>query len=176
MKLENVKINGLKLIKSKIYKDKRGFLREVYKNKILKDKFIFDVMSYSKRNVLRGLHIQTNKSQGKYVSVLKGKIFDVVVDLRKKSKSFGRCYKNILSEKNSRSLYIPPGFAHGFVGLDNNNYVIYSCTNYRDKNSEIGIRYNDPTLKIKWPKRKFIISSKDKQNISFKEFKDKYIK
>ena len=133
-------------------------------------------MSYSKRNVLRGLHIQTNKSQGKYISVLKGKIFDIVVDLRKKSKSFGKCYKNILSEKNSRSLYIPPGFAHGFVGIDNNNYVIYSCTNYRDKNSEIGIKYNDPTLKIKWPKRKFIISSKDKQNISFKEFKDKYIK
>ena len=133
-------------------------------------------MSYSKKNVLRGLHIQTNKSQGKYISVLKGKIFDIVVDLRKKSKSFGKCYKNILSEKNSRSLYIPPGFAHGFVGIDNNNYVIYSCTNYRDKNSEIGIKYNDPTLKIKWPKRKFIISSKDKQNISFKEFKDKYIK
>ena len=133
-------------------------------------------MSYSKKNVLRGLHIQTNKSQGKYISVLKGKIFDVVVDLRKKSKSFGKCYKNILSEKNSRSLYIPPGFAHGFVGIDNNNYVIYSCTNYRDKNSEVGIIYNDPILKIKWPKREFVISSKDKQNISFKEFKDKYIK
>ena len=133
-------------------------------------------MSYSKKNVLRGLHIQTNKSQGKYISVLKGKIFDIVVDLRKKSKSFGKCYKNILSEKNSRSLYIPPGFAHGFVGIDNNNYVIYSCTNYRDKNSEVGIIYNDPILKIKWPKRKFIISSKDKQNISFEEFKDKYIK
>ena len=133
-------------------------------------------MSYSKKDVLRGLHIQTNKSQGKYISVLKGKIFDIVVDLRKKSKSFGKCYKNILSEKNSRSLYIPPGFAHGFVGIDNNNYVIYSCTNYRDKNSEVGIIYNDPILKIKWPKRNFIISSKDKQNISFEEFKDKYIK
>ena len=108
--------------------------------------------------------------------MLKGKIFDIVVDLRKKSKSFGKCYKNILSEKNSRSLYIPPGFAHGFVGIDNNNYVIYSCTNYRDKNSEVGIIYNDPILKIKWPKRNFIISSKDKQNISFEEFKDKYIK
>ena len=126
-------------------------------------------MSYSKKNVLRGLHIQTNKSQGKYISVLKGKIFDIVVDLRKKSKSFGKCYKNILSEKNSRSLYIPPGFAHGFVGIDNNNYVIYSCTNYRDKNSEVGIIYNDPILKIKWPKRKYIISSKDKQNISFEK-------
>ena len=169
-------IEKLNIIQNKKYHDKRGYFQELLKEKQINKKFPFIVMSYSKKNVLRGLHIQTNKSQGKYVSVLKGKIFDVVVDLRKKSKSFGKCYKNILSEKNSRSLYIPPGFAHGFVGIDNNNYVIYSCTNYRDKNSEIGIKYNDPTLKIKWPKRKFIISSKDKQNINLKEFRDKYIK
>ena len=169
-------IEKLNIVQNKKYHDKRGYFQELLKEKQINKKFPFIVMSYSKRNVLRGLHIQTNKSQGKYISVLKGKIFDVVVDLRKKSKSFGKCYKNILSEKNSRSLYIPPGFAHGFVGIDNNNYVIYSCTNYRDKNSEVGIIYNDPILKIKWPKREFVISSKDKQNISFKEFKDKYIK
>ncbi len=169
-------IEKLNIIQNKKHHDKRGYFQELLKEKQINKKFPFIVMSYSKRNVLRGLHIQTNKSQGKYISVLKGKIFDIVVDLRKKSKSFGKCYKNILSEKNSRSLYIPPGFAHGFVGIDNNNYVIYSCTNYRDKNSEVGIIYNDPILKIKWPKRNFIISSKDKQNISFEEFKDKYIK
>ena len=169
-------IEKLNIIQNKKHHDKRGYFQELLKEKQINKKFPFIVMSYSKKNVLRGLHIQTNKSQGKYISVLKGKIFDIVVDLRKKSKSFGKCYKNILSEKNSRSLYIPPGFAHGFVGIDNNNYVIYSCTNYRDKNSEVGIIYNDPILKIKWPKRNFIISSKDKQNISFKEFKDKYIK
>ena len=169
-------IEKLNIIQNKKHHDKRGYFQELLKEKQINKKFPFIVMSYSKKNVLRGLHIQTNKSQGKYISVLKGKIFDVVVDLRKKSKSFGKCYKNILSEKNSRSLYIPPGFAHGFVGIDNNNYVIYSCTNYRDKNSEVGIIYNDPILKIKWPKRNFIISSKDKQNISFEEFKDKYIK
>lgn len=169
-------IEKLNIIHNKKHHDKRGYFQELLKEKQINKKFPFIVMSYSKKNVLRGLHIQTNKSQGKYISVLKGKIFDIVVDLRKKSKSFGKCYKNILSEKNSRSLYIPPGFAHGFVGIDNNNYVIYSCTNYRDKNSEVGIIYNDPILKIKWPKRKFIISSKDKQNISFEEFKDKYIK
>ena len=169
-------IEKLNIIQNKKHHDKRGYFQELLKEKQINKKFPFIVMSYSKKNVLRGLHIQTNKSQGKYISVLKGKIFDIVVDLRKKSKSFGKCYKNILSEKNSRSLYIPPGFAHGFVGIDNNNYVIYSCTNYRDKNSEVGIIYNDPILKIKWPKRNFIISSKDKQNISFEEFKDKYIK
>ena len=168
-------IEKLNIIQNKKHHDKRGYFQELLKEKQINKKFPFIVMSYSKKNVLRGLHIQTNKSQGKYISVLKGKIFDIVVDLRKKSKSFGKCYKNILSEKNSRSLYIPPGFAHGFVGIDNNNYVIYSCTNYRDKNSEVGIIYNDPILKIKWPKRKFIISSKDKQNIRFEEFKDKYI-
>lgn len=168
-------IEKLNIIQNKKHHDKRGYFQELLKENQINKKFPFIVMSYSKKNVLRGLHIQTNKSQGKYISVLKGKIFDIVVDLRKKSKSFGKCYKNILSEKNSRSLYIPPGFAHGFVGIDNNNYVIYSCTNYRDKNSEVGIIYNDPILKIKWPKRKFIISSKDKQNISFEEFKDKYI-
>ena len=169
-------IEKLNIIQNKKHHDKRGYFQELLKENQINKKFPFIVMSYSKKNVLRGLHIQTNKSQGKYISVLKGKIFDIVVDLRKKSKSFGKCYKNILSEKNSRSLYIPPGFAHGFVGIDNNNYVIYSCTNYRDKNSEVGIIYNDPILKIKWPKRKLIISSKDKQNISFEEFKDKYIK
>ena len=83
MKLENLKIKGLKLIKSKIYRDNRGFLREVYKDKLLNDSFLFDVMSYSKKNVLRGLHIQTQKSQAKIITVTHGKILDVVVDLRK---------------------------------------------------------------------------------------------
>ena len=80
--------------------------------------------------------MQTRKSQGKFISVLKGKIFDVAVDLRKKSKTYGMHFKSILSEKNSKSIYIPPGFAHGFCGLEKENYVIYSCTNYRDKKSE----------------------------------------
>ena len=102
-------IEKLNIIQNKKHHDKRGYFQELLKENQINKKFPFIVMSYSKKNVLRGLHIQTNKSQGKYISVLKGKIFDIVVDLRKKSKSFGKCYKNILSEKNSRSLYIPPG-------------------------------------------------------------------
>ena len=115
--------------------------------------------------------MQLKKQQGKYVFVVKGKILDVCVDCRKNSKSFGKNYKIILSEKNNKSIYIPPGFIHGFLGLEKENIVVYGCTNYRDKNAEIGVIWNDVDLKIKWPIKKPIISDKDKNNISFKEFK-----
>jgi dTDP-4-dehydrorhamnose 3,5-epimerase len=131
-------------------------------------------MSYSQKNVIRGLHIQTEQSQGKFVSVLKGKIFDIVLDLRKNSKTFGKILSTILSEKNSKSIYIPPGFAHGFCALGEENYVIYSCTKYRNAKSEIGIKYNDKDLNINWPIKKPIISTKDKNNISFQDFKNKF--
>jgi len=162
------------LVQNTSYKDKRGFFKELLKEKDLKKKFPFTVMSYSKKNVLRGLHIQRKNSQGKFVTVIKGKIFDVALDLRKNSKTYGKHYKSILSEKNSKSIYIPSGFAHGFCGLDKENYVIYSCTKYRNLKSELGIKFNDPTLKIKWPVKKPIISKKDKNNISFSEYEKKF--
>jgi len=169
MKLENVKINGLKLIKSKIYKDKRGFLREVYKNKILKDKFIFDVMSYSKRNVLRGLHIQVQKSQAKVITVTHGKILDVVVDLRKKSKTFGNYFSIVISQDSEFSFYIPKGFAHGFLCLSKNCTVNYRCSQYRHKKSETTLQWNDKNVGIKWPIKKPILSIKDQngKNLSY---------
>ena len=128
-------------------------------------------MSFSKKNVIRGLHLQKKNSQGKFISVIKGKIFDVVVDLRKNSKTYGKYLSTILSEKNSKSIFIPPGFAHGFCALSKENYVVYSCTKYRDEKSEIGIKFNDQDLKINWPIKKPIISTKDKNNISLREFK-----
>tara|TARA_B100000674_G_C37644280_1_gene824847 strand:+ start:35 stop:559 length:525 start_codon:yes stop_codon:yes gene_type:complete len=158
------------LVENTAYKDSRGYFRELIREKILKKKFPFTVMSFSKKNVIRGLHLQTKKSQGKFISVLKGKIFDVAIDLRRNSKTFGKCFKSILSEKNNKSVYIPPGFAHGFCALDKENYVIYSCTNYRDKKSEIGIIYNDKDLDIKWPIKKPIISSKDKMNLTLADY------
>ena len=171
MKFINTKIKGLKIIKGKNFYDKRGYFKEIYvKRKITEHKPIFWCMSKSKKNVLRGLHLQTKNSQEKFVSVVKGKIFDVVVDLRKNSKSFGKHYKIILSEKNAKSILIPSGFAHGFLGLDKENIVLYSNNNYRSKNSETGILWNDKGLNIKWPKRKFIISKKDKKNLSLNEF------
>ena len=172
--IKKTKFKGLIVIKNKTFKDKRGYFKELFREKEINEKFPFIVMSQSRKNVIRGLHLQTNKSQGKFISVIKGKIFDVALDLRKGSKTFGKYFSIYLSEKNSLSIYIPPGFAHGFCGLEKENYMLYSCTNYRHKNSEIGIRFNDETLKIKWPTKNPILSIKDKNNINFKDYKKKY--
>ena len=169
------KFKGLFIYKNKSFKDKRGYFKELIKETIIKKKLPFTVMSYSKKNVIRGLHIQTKKTQGKFISVLKGKIYDVALDLRKNSKTFGKVFTSILSEKNSQSIYIPPGFAHGFCGLDKENYIIYSCTQYRNASSERAIKYNDRKLKINWPIKKPIVSKKDKNAMSFFEFKKKYL-
>jgi len=164
------KFKDLVIIQNKSFKDDRGYFKELLREKEINKKFPFMVMSYSKKNVLRGLHIQSNHSQGKYVSVLKGKIFDVAVDLRKNSKTFGKSFSLILSEKNSKSIYLPAGFAHGFCTLEKENYIIYNCTKYRNSKSEKGILYNDKQLNIKWPVKNPILSKKDKSNISIKEF------
>ena len=170
------KFKDLFIFKNKSFKDKRGYFKELIKEKQIKKKLPFTVMSYSKKNVIRGLHIQTKKSQGKFISALKGRVYDVAVDLRKNSKTFGKYFSCILSEKNSQSIYIPPGFAHGFCGLDKENYIIYSCTQYRDANSESAIKYNDKKLNIKWPIKNPVISKKDQNAITFIEFKKKYLK
>ena len=174
MKLIKTKFKDLFIIEKKYFKDNRGYFLELYKKKIIKKSLPFKCISYSKKNVIRGLHLQIKNTQAKYVSVLKGKILDVVVDLRKESKTFGKTFKIVLSEKNSKSLYIPEGFAHGFCGLEKENYMLYSCSNYRDKSSEIGIMWNDQDLKIKWPKIKIIVSKKDQNNITLKDFKKKF--
>ena len=174
MKIVKNKFKNLILLKHDTYKDKRGYFKEILRENKINKKFPFVLMSYSKRNVIRGLHIQTKQSQGKFVSVIKGKIFDVVVDLRKGSKTFGKYFSCILSETNSTSIYIPPGFAHGFQGIEKDNYIIYSCTKYRNKKTEIGILYNDENLKIKWPVKKPIVSKKDKINLTFNQFNKKY--
>ncbi len=170
MQVVKTKIKDLLIIKKETFKDERGFLRELYKEKIISKKFIFEIISKSKKDVLRGLHLQQKKPQGKYVTVLNGKAFDVAVDLRKNSKTFGQHFSIILSGNQNVSFYIPPGFAHGFCALENNTIVHYKCTNYRDAKSELGILWNDPKLNINWPIKKPIISKKDKNNLSFKEY------
>ena len=169
MKIYKTKFKDLLIYKSKNFYDSRGYLREVSIEKHLKKKLIFTLISKSKKNVLRGLHMQTKKMQGKYVSVLKGKILDVSVDMRKNSKTYGKYFKIILSEKNATSIFIPPGFSHGFLTLGNENIVLYSCTNYRNKNSETVLKWNDKNLKIKWPIKNPILSKKDKKGLSFKD-------
>ena len=169
------KFKDLFIYKNKSFKDKRGYFKELIKENQIKRKMPFTVMSYSKKNVIRGLHIQTKKSQGKFISVIKGKIYDIALDLRKNSKTFGKVFTCTLSEKNSKSIYIPQGFAHGFCGLDKENYIIYSCTQYRHAQSETAIKYNDGNLKIKWPITKPIVSKKDKNAMTFFDFKKKYL-
>ena len=170
MKVLQTKFKDLLVIKKDTYFDNRGYFRELFLNKLLKKKFVFDVMSLSKKNVLRGLHLQIKKPQGKLITVLRGEIFDISVDCRIRSKTFGKYFSIKLSEKDNVSIYIPEGFAHGFVSLSNNSVVHYKCTNYRDKKSETGILWNDRDLKIKWPKKKLIISQKDQTNFTFAEF------
>ena len=171
MKIIKTFIKGLIVITNKKFVDNRGYFREVLLEKIIKKKFIFNVVSHSKKNVIRGLHFQEKKPQGKFISVIKGKIIDVVVDLRKNSKTYGKHFKIILSERNCTSVYIPAGFAHGFGGLEKENIVIYSCTSYRYKKGERGILWNDKVLRINWGIKKPILSSKDKKNINFKDYK-----
>ena len=171
MKILKTKFKDLLVFKSKNFFDNRGHFRELALEKRIKKKLLFTVMSKSKKNVLRGLHMQKKSKQGKYISCIKGEILDVVVDCRKKSKTFGRHFKIILSEKNCKSIYIPPGFLHGFLGLDKENMVIYGCTNYRAQKSEIGVSWNDKDLKINWNIKSPILSKKDTQNLKFKEIK-----
>ena len=174
MKILNTRFKGLKIIKQKKFGDKRGFLRVTYNKKKIKwDNLIFDYVTTSKKNALRGFHFQSKFSQAKFISVIKGKILDCVIDLRKKSKTFGKSFSIILTEKNCKSIYIPEGFAHGFMGMDKENCVVYANSNYRFKKNEIGILWNDKKLNIKWNIKKPIVSKKDKLNISLNEFLNK---
>tara|TARA_S200000501_G_scaffold368606_1_gene406701 strand:- start:118 stop:648 length:531 start_codon:yes stop_codon:yes gene_type:complete len=171
MKLISTKFQGLKVVQSQNFNDSRGFFKENFKQLYFnKLKFVFGCISSSKKGVLRGMHMQTKFSQGKYVSVIKGSILDIVVDLRKNSKTFGKHFKIILSDKNAKSVYVPPGFAHGFLGLEKENIISYLCTNYRSKKHEVGIQWNDKDLNIKWPIKKPIISKKDKNNLKLRDF------
>jgi dTDP-4-dehydrorhamnose 3,5-epimerase len=169
--MQNKLFGGIKIFKTTVFKDNRGSFREVYKKKFIKkNSFIFNCLSISKKNVLRGLHMQTKNPQAKFLTVIKGEIFDVAVDLRKKSKTFGRYFSIILSNKNYCSIYIPEGFAHGFCCLDKENIIYYSNSKYRSKKNEIGIIWNDPDINIIWPIKNPILSKKDKKNFSLKEY------
>ena len=154
-----INIKGVKIFKSNIIKDNRGFFKEIYKKKKFKGKELI---------------LQTKNLQAKFLTVIKGRIFDVALDLRRNSKTFGKYFSITLSHKSYSSIYIPKGFAHGFCGLDKENIVYYGCSNYREKHYEIGILWNDQDLKIKWPIKKPILSKKDLQNITFKDYCNKY--
>ena len=157
------------IIQPKVFGDKRGFFLESFQAKRYKNlaginmAFVQDNHSRSSKNVLRGLHFQKTKPQGKLVRVVSGAVFDVAVDIRKNSKTFGQWESFILSEENKKQLWIPPGFAHGFVVLSETALFSYKCDNYYNKASESGIIYNDPTLNIDWklPNDQLQLSKKD---------------
>ena len=172
IKILKTKFKDLKIINGIRFDDNRGYFREIFLEKLFKKKkFIFWCMSSSKKGVLRGMHMQTSNIQTKIISVIKGEIFDVVIDCRKDSKTFGKHYTIILSDKNCKSLLIPAGFAHGFMALKKENIIFYGNNNYRSSNSAISINWADPELKIKWPTGKKIFSKKDEQGKSFADFK-----
>jgi dTDP-4-dehydrorhamnose 3,5-epimerase len=175
MKIINTKFKDLKIIKQDSFKDRRGSLRITYNHRsIKKNKFVFEYCTNSKENSLRGFHFQYKYQQAKYVSVLKGKILDCVIDLRKNSKTFGKFFKIILSDKNNLSLYIPEGFAHAYYSYSKENIIYYKLNNYYEPKYEDGVNVLDKKLNIKWPGKFFLISKKDKKLGSLEFFKKKH--
>jgi len=168
------KFKDLLVFKNKSFKDKRGYFKELIKENQIKKKLPFTVMSYSKKNVIRGLHIQTKKSQGKFISILKGKVYDVALDLRKNSKTFGKVFSIILSKENALGLFIPAGFAHAYYSYTKENIIYYKLDNYYNPKFESGIIYSDTNLKYNMPTKKMIVSKKDKNLLTLDQFKKKY--
>ena len=170
MKLVKTKIKGLLIVRSQVYKDKRGHLREVFRKDILNKNFPFDIMSYSKKNVLRGLHFQSKFPQAKLITVTHGKVLDVAVDLRKNSKTFGKYFSIIISQNDNFSFYIPENFAHGFLCLSKSCTINYRCSRFRNAKYEKTLAWNDPDININWPIKNPILSEKDKnKNQSLRE-------
>ncbi len=171
------KISGVYVIEPKIFGDNRGYFMETYNRKHfeavgLNMNFVQDNESRSTKGVLRGLHFQKRHSQGKLIRVSKGEVFDVAVDLRNGSKTYGKWEGIILSEENKKLFYIPEGFAHGFLVLSDEAIFNYKCTDFYAPEYEEGIKWNDPNINIAWPLEKVnkvILSEKDKVNIGINE-------
>lgn len=162
--LSNTEIKGVIIIESDIYNDERGFFREIYRSDKYKDLnqiFVQDNFSHSKKRVMRGLHYQLNNPQGKLVTAISGEIFDVAVDIRKESPTFGKWVGALLSSSNKKQIYIPTGFAHGFCVLSEHADVMYKCTELYNPEDEYGLIWSDPTVNIDWPISDLIVSEKD---------------
>jgi dTDP-4-dehydrorhamnose 3,5-epimerase len=181
MQIIKTKIPDLLIIKPDVFEDDRGYFFESYnREKFVQAgidyKFVQDNESKSQKGVLRGLHFQNPPyAQGKLVRVMKGAVLDVAVDIRKNSPTYGKWASIELSESNKMMYWIPPGFAHGFVTLEDNTVFFYKCTNVYNKQSEGSIRWNDPALNIDWKTKNPILSEKDKITPSFKNFESKFV-
>lgn len=164
---------GLLVIEPKVFGDARGFFMETwnhlrYAGAGLSGTFVQDNLSLSRQGTLRGLHFQNPAAQGKLVSVLEGEVFDVAVDLRQSSKTFGKWHGLTLSSQNQRQFWVPPGFAHGFLVLSEMALFHYKCTEYYSPANEITIRWDDPNLSIDWPLKEPTLSERDRKGLRFK--------
>ena len=184
MEVLETNINGCFEINPKLIYDRRGYFYESFNKRRFQEQtgihvqFVQDNQSFSERGVLRGLHLQKGiYAQAKLVSVLKGKVLDVALDLRKESKTFGEVYSTILSEENKKQLFVPRGCAHGFVVLSETALFFYKCDNFYNKDSEAGVIYNDKDLAIDWQiaESELIISDKDMVLPSFKEYVSQHL-
>jgi dTDP-4-dehydrorhamnose 3,5-epimerase len=168
MKATQTPLSGLLLLEPKVFRDDRGFFLESYNEKamlelVIEGRFVQDNHSYSTRNVVRGLHYQLSHPQGKLVRVVAGEVFDVAVDLRKNSTTFGRWHGEILSGENLRMMWIPVGFAHGFSVRSESAHVLYKATDFYHPECERTLAWNDPDLKINWRLAgEPIVSAKDR--------------
>jgi dTDP-4-dehydrorhamnose 3,5-epimerase len=167
VKVTATDLPGVMLIEPAVHGDERGFFVETFQAERYRSAagielaFVQDNHSRSRRGVLRGLHLQTSRPQGKLVRVARGEVFDVAADIDPKSPTFGRWAGAVLSDRNHHQLWIPPGYAHGFLVLSDFADFEYKCTDYYDANSEAGVIWNDPDLAIDWPNREPTLSAKD---------------
>ena len=169
------KIDGVYIIETKVFGDERGYFMETYNQRDMQENglnmvFVQDNQSMSVKGVLRGLHFQKQYPQGKLVRVIKGAVFDVAVDLREGSETYGKWYGVVLSAENKKQFYVPEGFAHGFYVMSDSATFAYKCTNLYDPSSEGGLLWNDPEIGIEWPiDGEVLLSEKDKKNLPLKD-------
>jgi len=174
MKITETSLPGVFLIEPKRFGDNRGFFLETFRSDLFEEagisaQFVQDNHSRSSKGVLRGLHYQLVQPQGKFVRVATGAVFDVAVDVRRGSPNFGQWFGAELSEDNMNMMYVPPGFAHGFVVLSDTADFIYKCTDYYHPESEQGIAWDDPDIGVEWPISDVMLSEKDKLNPKLKD-------
>lgn len=184
MNIKQTPIADLLVIEPKVWKDNRGYFYESYNAKILADagvdvSFVQDNQSFSQKGTLRGLHAQKAPfAQGKLVRVIQGRVLDVAVDIRKSSPSYGQHFSVELSGENHKQLWVPPGFLHGFLTLEDNTIFTYKVSNYYDKDSEVGVMWNDADLNINWSEEialaDLLLSDKDQVLSAFKDLKSPF--
>ena len=184
MQITKTPLEGLLIIEPKVWKDNRGYFYESYNARLFADagidvSFVQDNQSFSQKGALRGLHAQSMPfEQGKLVRVLQGMVVDVAVDIRKESATYGQHFCIELSGENHKQLWVPPGFLHGFLTLEDQTIFTYKVSNYYDKNSEIGVMWNDADLNIEWSRymheSTFLLSDKDQVLDNFKDFKSPF--